>query len=943
MIAERWNRIKDIFEGALACPPESRHSFLNEACDGDSELRAEIERLLAHDAPSLDFLESPAMRVSSFIPLTSATAAPGQIFSTGEFISGRYEILRLLGRGGMGEVYAATDRTLGGEVAIKTIRPEIASDQRIMTRFQREIQLSRAVTHANVCRVFDIASCHLASGQSATYLTMEILHGEPLSALLRRGDALPMAVRYSLIAQMAEGLAAAHRAGVIHRDLKPSNVFLARAAQGEDEYRVVITDFGLACTLEKGLTDDLATDSHIMIGTLAYMAPEQLRGGLASAATDVYAFGLIVDELLSKPAESGRQGLTPDWQQFIARCLDRAPERRFEDAVAILRSLPHLQEKESPQPVWKRPHLWRWALAAALLVLAAGAWFLMQRGGASPADFATGKFLQLTTAPGQELYPSFSPGGDRIVYAGQTAENWDLYLQKAGEKNAINLTQGSGVDNTQPAFSPDGRSIVFRSERDGGGLFILPVNKRSPTRLSEIGYLPAWSPDGKKIACSTTPSFQGPTRRTTISQLIVIDAATGNRQVLNLKGDAIQPNWSPHGKRIAFWRSQSSYLNICSVKTDGGAEVCITSDSNLNWNPVWSPDGRFIYYASDRGGNMNLWRVPVDENTGNATGPATPIQTPSTYSAYFAISRDGRRLAYSQVQSSSNLEAVPFDPVAHVAAGNSVPLTRGSRVNCCPEPSPDGRRIAFGVGGAREGIWVINADGSGERELTANEFRNRQPRWSPDGKVLSFTSNRSGHSEVWTIHPDGTGLKQLTRLQGPGVVFSAWAPDGRHLLFDILNSVPRVIDPNKAWDAQTPATLPFPEGPRSTFRASNWSPNGGEIAGDVFGADGSERGMFIYSLKTGRYRQVTPSGSYGVWLNDGHSLLFLRNGGVFRIDPSTGLERKVFGEVHAEIVPNFGIAPDQKTIYVRLERKEADIWLGASQSDKVMADPSARN
>jgi dipeptidyl aminopeptidase/acylaminoacyl peptidase len=293
------------------------------------------------------------------------------------------------------------------------------------------------------------------------------------------------------------------------------------------------------------------------------------------------------------------------------------------------------------------------------------------------------------------------------------------------------------------------------------------------------------------------------------------------------------------------------------------------------------------------------------------------VTTPASYSGYCSIASDGSRLAYSQLQQSSNLYSVEFDAGRKAVAGQPVPLTQGSRVACCPDLSPDGRLVAFGTGGSREGISLIGIDGAGERQLTANEYRNRQPRWSPDGKLLAFISNRSGTSEVWTIKPDGNGLRQLTANRGANIIFCAWSPDGKLLAYDLPSSTPRIMEVGKPWDPNTRVALPPPDGPNSAFVAWNWSPDGSELVGDEFRADGSAGGIYIYyiySFKTRKYQELTNAGSFAVWLKDGHTLLFQRQGKLFLADSRIGREREILGVRQAEIVPDFGMSPDGRMI-----------------------------
>jgi serine/threonine protein kinase len=283
--------------------------------------------------------------------------------TSGQILAGRYRVGAFLGRGSIGEVYEAEDLELAGRVAIKILRPELARDERVVRRFQREIQLTRLVPHPNVCRMVDLVHHQdTAAGEPArVFLTMELLRGETLEDLIVRQGPLRPAEALPIVRQITAGLAAAHAAGVVHRDLKSSNVFLVTSPTGS---RAVVTDFGLAWSAESEATATLTVTGEL-IGSPAYMAPEQVRGETASPVTDVYALGVVLFEMMAgqlpfvgksafytalkrlrEPAPSPRTlvpDLDPVWEEVILRCLERAPADRFAamgDVVSALDGVP---------------------------------------------------------------------------------------------------------------------------------------------------------------------------------------------------------------------------------------------------------------------------------------------------------------------------------------------------------------------------------------------------------------------------------------------------------------------------------------------------------------------------------------------------------------------------------------------------------------------------
>jgi serine/threonine protein kinase/tetratricopeptide (TPR) repeat protein len=363
MDSTRWQMIAKIFEGALERTKSDRTQFIRDGCAGDSELEAEVTRLLAGDERAGSFLEGSILTT---VP-SDAISDKGALFIPGNIISGRFEILRLIGRGGMGHVYEARDLELKERVALKTIREDISSDPRMLARFKRELLFTRRITHPNVCRTFDIdrhSSDATGTFKEITFLTMELLEGETLSDLLLRQHCLTTKDALPLVLQMIEALNAAHVAGIIHRDFKPSNVLIVPTKNAS---RVVVTDFGLARAVlsDSRIPVDHAatslTGAQALMGTWVYMAPEQFERGEATVASDIYALGLVMYEIVTgqrpfnddiafaegvkrikQPAPSPRM-LLPDldlkWESVICKCLQTRPEDRFDNIRQVAEGL----------------------------------------------------------------------------------------------------------------------------------------------------------------------------------------------------------------------------------------------------------------------------------------------------------------------------------------------------------------------------------------------------------------------------------------------------------------------------------------------------------------------------------------------------------------------------------------------------------------------------
>ncbi len=344
---ERWERVKNLFEKAAELPEEAREAFLRRECPDDEEIRNEVRRLLGFGAVAEAFVD----RIPGVAGMLAEAAEGPRSCEPGEVLAGRFRIVRLVGRGGMGEVFEAFDELLEQRVALKTIRPEIVHEPKMEERFRREILLARQVTHPNVCRVYDFVKTDRLG-----FLTMEFLEGETLAQFLRRRKRLALDEARPLIDQMAAALAAAHRAGVVHRDFKSANVFLTQERDGGT--RVVVTDFGLA---RSTAPDEAESATGMGAGTPAFMAPEQLDGRPVGPAADIYALGLVMYEMATgslpytgdsplqvavrrlrekpKPPRAVAPEVDSRWEAVILRCLEAEPEDRFAEASGVVKSL----------------------------------------------------------------------------------------------------------------------------------------------------------------------------------------------------------------------------------------------------------------------------------------------------------------------------------------------------------------------------------------------------------------------------------------------------------------------------------------------------------------------------------------------------------------------------------------------------------------------------
>jgi Tol biopolymer transport system component len=391
-------------------------------------------------------------------------------------------------------------------------------------------------------------------------------------------------------------------------------------------------------------------------------------------------------------------------------------------------------------------------------------------------------------------------------------------------------------------------------------------------------------------------------------------------------------SWSPHGDRIAYMKrlGDTRQRDIWTISVTTGESSAVTRDSANDWSPVWSPDGAFIYFASDRGGSMNLWRIAIDKKTGKTLGTAEAVTTPASFVGHLTIAGDGSRIAYSSMLQTRNVQKLALDSTAGGPKGEPTWVTTGSRLWANPDPSPDNQWVVFYSSQPEESIYVSRADGSGIRQLTTDaSVIDRVPRWSPDGKWIAFFSNRrNAHYQVWKIRPDGSDIQQLTEA-GDDVRYPVWSPDGSRMAVTVIGKTPEsgqvyVFDPNRPWKDQTPQILPALQTPRTLFLVNSWSRDGEHLAGQ---AGSAPEGIVVYTLRSRRFERLTDFGEFPVWLPDNQRVMFISGGkDVFVVDAGTKAVRKVFS-VTRDVIGPLQISRDGREGYFSRRVAEADIWL----------------
>ena len=558
---------------------------------------------------------------------------------------GPYEILAAIGAGGMGEVYRARDTQLGRDVAIKIVGEALAADPEHMARFEREARLLASVDHPNVAAIHGIEERH-----GHRFLVLELVEGRTLDEILAAGrprldEALDLA------RQIAGALEAAHDRGVIHRDLKPANV---RVTPGG---RAKVLDFGLAKSVTEASPSASAfatatagpTAAGAILGTPAYMSPEQARGKPLDQRSDVWSFGCLLYEMLAGRRAFGGETATdclaailhddPDWsslpratpapiRRLLARCLEKDSRRR-PDAAEVSREIRQAIEPHRAGAGLRR------LLAPALgvlVVVGTVVALLLVRKAPPPAPTLT----QLTLAEGLEQSPAWAPDGQSIAYTAERGGVRKIFTRRLAGGDGIPLTSGA-FDDIQPAWSADGKTIAFVRARetgkrlepgdvfgqyDGGDVWAVDVATRQEARLVEGAFNPSFSPDGRRLAVDA--SWAGP-RRIWITDVL----GQNPQQATTDVSEAIvhvRPRWSPDGKRLVFQDIERTKFEVRVVDLGSKSLVQVTNDLFQNIQPVWSPRGGFIYFTSNRTGGVNLWRIAVSPD-GRPSGGLQQLTT----------------------------------------------------------------------------------------------------------------------------------------------------------------------------------------------------------------------------------------------------------------------------------------------------------------------------
>jgi serine/threonine protein kinase len=881
-------------------------------------------------------------------------------------ILGNYELLSTIGVGGMGQVYRARDTRLGRIVAIKVLPPHLFGVRDFSQRFRREALAVSALSHPNICALYDVGELVIEQGgesMTVSYLVMEHLEGETLRERLQSAMSSRQALDIAI--QIANALAAAHRKGLIHRDLKPENVFLTRDGV------VKVLDFGLVKAVNESASD-APSASHTqpghILGTAAYMSPEQVRGEAVDHRSDIFAFGVVLYEMLTglqpfhgeTAVETMSQILTieprdvamlsadipPGLPDIVGHCLVKNVNDRFASArdlafslEAISRgSLPPAARRtttpsrppriEPPVGAKKRAAMAA-ALVAALALTIIGGRFLTHRAD-DPGPPAT----RPLTHSGKDSSAAASPDGRLIAFVSLRDGSSRIWLKQLADGTEVAVTVGP--EDWAPRFSPDGATIYFtRSTSTSSAIWRVPAVGGQPRKAIDNGFDGDVSPDGRRIAF-----IRNRIAGSRFSTLCLAPAGGGSVQEIasSTNEELTSPRWSPDGEWIAVTRKPRSSTSgsVMLISPDGEKRrlVARSQPHGLVSGAAWTDDSRAIVFTEletvtsiamrERGGTA---RVVLYEL---GSGSFTPILWNPHASVDTIDVLHGGRLLFAEDFTRLNLQEVSLGKPSDAHW-----LTRGTAIDRQPSYSPDGNRVVFTSDrGGNTDVWEVVPTTGAVRRLTDDPAVDWDPVVAPDGALL-WSSNRGGHFEAWSASADGEGAHQVT-TDGADAENPTTPLDRQWIYYDsshpekegLWRVRPDGRDAAPVLRAETAHPEVSADGQYVVYHRPE--PGGGSSAVDaVRVADGTviQIARNLRGADRGRAR----------WLGNTHTIVFFADdeqgrGGLFTqdLDPTrdtTSTRRALTGFDRETTVETFAISPDGKRAVLAIREPASGLMI----------------
>jgi serine/threonine protein kinase/dipeptidyl aminopeptidase/acylaminoacyl peptidase len=904
MNGDQWGRVAHLYQAALDQPAEVRDAFLLEASVGDDDVRREVASLLAQDAHD-SMLDSSVLETAADLIGDAPDLTPGDWL-------GPYRIEGVLGIGGMGEVYRATDTRLDRTVALKILPHAFASEPRLRERFDREAKAVAALGHPHICALHDVGRERVREGQSAgavadeplDFLVLEYVDGETLASRLRRG-ALPLDQALRLAVQIADALATAHRHGLIHRDLKPGNVMITKAG-------AKLLDFGLAKQTETPLADEVPrtapslaemTAEGAIIGTVQYMAPEQVEGRPTDARTDIFAFGAVVYEMVTgrkafsggsragligailkdepRPLAPGSPSAAELLERVIFRCLAKDPDDRWQSAADLTSELQWIATHPKTG-VSQRSRLFKGSAVAAAAIAVAGfvfAWWMSR--APQPADRQLR--VSVLLPDGADMLPisptsrfALSPDGRRLAFAAAPTDGRPrLFIRTLNQLQATELAGTTGA--FMPFWSPDSTSVGFVADGALKRIDLADGSVRTLANAAAPGTA-AWSRDGVILFTPTRTSglHRIPAHGGASQPVTTPDASKGELA-------HVAPYFLPDGRHFLYF----ALTRTASGRSVPGGTYGASLDGSEPTRPILAR-GSNVAYAAGRlifGRESTVVAQPFDPTSLTLSGEPTTIVDRVIKGGYFAY---GQGLAFSASEDGT---------IAYQGGEAAVELTwfdrQGLRVGRVGDPLPpdaftdvslsrDGRQAAansFDMAAQAASVWSYDLARGLRTRLTFENVDALAPVFAPDGTRLAYASRRRGPLNLFVRSADGSG-SDVELLASPQDKYPmSWSADGRHLLY-VVNP------PGELWALPLSGNgQPFPlvRGPFS-IPAAQLSPDGRWIAYASTESGRSEIYVTEFPKPLTKTVVSTADGDHPRWRGDGREL-FYRSRGMLMAAP----------------------------------------------------------
>lgn len=872
----------------------------------------------------------------------------------------QYRIVSLIGLGGMGAVYRAQDAHLDRPVAIKVLPERVTSDPERVRRFTAEARAASALNHPNIVAIYDVGEASV-DGSTVRFIAMELIDGVTVRDSIDR-DPLPLKKTLTLLAQVADTLAAAHDAGVVHRDLKPDNIMITRGGYAK------VLDFGLAKLRERGNVESTAsqatalkgTDAGTVLGTVGYMSPEQAQGKPVDHRSDVFSFGCILYETVTRrrpfsgdsnvdtlhkiiysnpePVAKLTPSAPPQLQWIIRKCLAKDPDERYhsmKDVALDLRELAKDLESGSTAAYTaavRSPGRWWMAAAAGIVLLLLIAAIVLTARRGIPGATATAPRLEIQrlTSFGNVVDAAISPDGKYVSYVIADQGRQALWLQQIGTSQAIEIRPAEQIAYWGHRFSPDGSFIYYgaktRDETRGKLYRIASLGGAPVEILTGIDSVITFSPDGTKIAYLRE---NYPT--TAESSLMVAKVDGSGAKPVETRRDPEfyvpvffgGPSWSPDGQWIAVAKHRTRgepRTEIIGVRPDGSQTRLISNHPWTNAAQVtWLPDGSgLLAVANDRPGTARsgqVWFLPFP------SGEPQRITRDLLDYRIVSLTRDGRSLVTVPTDAESAVWLVPMS-----GDGRPARLTTSKYDGIVGAAmAPDGRIVFVAVDTGRSDLWIANRDGSARRPLLTQNQPNRHPAISPSGDVAFITTEPSG-TFVAAARLDGSGYRRLAPAVGGST--PAFTPEGRTIVFTGSSQGETVL-------------FSVPLGGGVAVRLTDYlsfspsiSPDGKRIAAICQIVQGEPAEICILPIEGGKPEQRFPlsyyNGSNVTWTPDGRGVLFTGMLGdrmnVF-LQPLDGSAPRPVTKFEDQVIFGFSRNPDGKSLVVARGRLSRDAVL----------------